>query len=228
MLSSVKDNIEKEITNKAAEKITSLILGYEDKLYEKECIIKELENKLTHTEALLGRDSTNTNLPTGQTPPDKKRYIPNSRRNSGKEKGGQKGHQKSTLKTLSLMNTTNAAINKASLLLSRMTEGEVCPSGGYIAKLMKRAVGKLDLFMSDLFQALIARTLAYWDDTVKVCIEEYIKLILLLVYPALFFPLAFMAADYPLIWFPFRSSAASDRISHRISSLPDYRTIRLT
>ncbi len=56
------------------------------------------------------------------------------------------------------MNTTNAPISKAALLLSGITEGEVCPSVGYIAKLMKLAAGKLDLFLSDLFQALLTRT----------------------------------------------------------------------
>ncbi len=40
---------------------------------------------------------------------------------------------------LSLMNTTNAAINKVPLFLSGMTGGEVCPSEGYVAKLMKKA-----------------------------------------------------------------------------------------
>ncbi len=44
---------------------------------------------------------------------------------------------------------------------------------------MKRAAGKLDLFMSDLFKALIARTLVYWDDTVvmadkkRICLRFY-------------------------------------------------------
>lgn len=255
-----------EIQRESEEKTASLTLRYENQLYEQECVIKELENKLAHAEALLGRDSTNTNLPTGQTPPDKKRYIPNSRRNTGKRKGGQPGHEKSTLKkpspdeitdevehpvkdeeccptcgsddlvytgeyeeryeidievnvkkmrhkfflyqcgdcgeivrtridpnlwaecqygpmvqatALSLMNTTNAPINKTALLLSGMTEGEVCPSGGYIAKLMKRAAGKLDPFMSDLFKDLIKRTLLYWDDTVvmadkkRICLRFY-------------------------------------------------------
>lgn len=87
-----------DIQRESEEKIASLVLRYEDQLYEQECVIKELEHKLAHAEALLGRDSTNTSLPTGQTPPNKKRYIPNSRRNMGKKKGGQPGHEKSILK----------------------------------------------------------------------------------------------------------------------------------
>ncbi len=80
---------------------------------------------------------------------------------------------------LSLMNTTNAAMNKTVLLLSGMTGGEVCPSGGYIAKLMKRAAGRLALFMSELYKALVSRTLVYWDDTVvmadkkRICLRFY-------------------------------------------------------
>lgn len=88
-----------DIQRESEEKIASLIQRYEDQLYEQECVIKELEHKLAHAEALLGRDSTNTSLPTGQTPPNKKRYIPNSRRNTGKGKGGQPGHEACSGKT---------------------------------------------------------------------------------------------------------------------------------
>ena len=67
---------------------------------------------------------------------------------------------------LSLMNTTNAAINKVPLFLSGITDGEISPSEGYIAKLMKRAAKNLEPFMDDLFRLLITRKLVYWDDTV--------------------------------------------------------------
>lgn len=79
------------------EKITALTLNYEDRLYEKDCIIDELKNRLAHDEALLGRDSSNTSMPTSQTPLDKKKRIPNGRTKTGRSKGGQLGHEKHSL-----------------------------------------------------------------------------------------------------------------------------------
>ena len=245
---------------------TAMSLEADAKLYEKDCIIRELQNKLLHAEALLGRDSTNTNLPTSQTPPDKKKHIPNSRRNTGKEKGGQPGHKKHVLEkprreevtdtvdhtigegdicpvcgsdqlvytgeyeekyeieveinvkkilhkiwlyqcancgefvrcgidpglwaecqyganvqaiALSLLNTSNSSINKVPVHLAGITNGEVAPSNGYIAKLMPRAAHRLDRFMDDLRQQLIRLRLVYWDDTVimadkrRICLRFY-------------------------------------------------------
>lgn len=248
------------------EKIADLTTDYEERLYEKDCIIQELKNKLAHAEALLGRDSTNTGLPTSQTPPGKEKHIPNSRRGSGKKKGGQPGHQKHTLArpadeeitgeeehplgedavcpscgcgdlvftgdyderceidieikvkkirhkywlyecsncgktvksavdptlwadcqygpmvqavSLSLMTTSNTAINKVPVHLLGLTNGEVKPSEGYIAKLMPRAAKGLAAFMEGLFKVLVARALVYWDDTVvmadgkRICLRFY-------------------------------------------------------
>lgn len=80
---------------------------------------------------------------------------------------------------LSLMNTTNAAINKVPLLISGLTDGEVCPSEGYIAKLQPRAAKGLEQFREDLFRSLITRSILYWDDTVvmadksRICLRFY-------------------------------------------------------
>ena len=80
---------------------------------------------------------------------------------------------------LSLMNTTNAAINKVPLLISGLTDGEVCPSEGYIAKLQPRAAKGLNQFREDLFRFLITRSILYWDDTVvmadksRICLRFY-------------------------------------------------------
>ncbi len=70
---------------------------YEEKLLQKDRTIEELQALVTHYEAMLKRDSTNTGMPTGQTPPGKNRHIPNSRRSTGKQKGGQPGHPRHIL-----------------------------------------------------------------------------------------------------------------------------------
>ena len=67
---------------------------YEGALAEKDAIIKELQNRLAHAEAINNHDGTNTGTPTSQTPPGKKKVVPNSRRGSGRKKGGQPGHKK--------------------------------------------------------------------------------------------------------------------------------------
>lgn len=233
---------------------TALVNEYEEKLAEKDKVITELKNRLAHAEALLGRDGTNTGMPTGQTPPGKKKVIPNSRRSTGRKKGGQPGHTQHVMEppaedqiddtvshevdpaaeecpncggstflytgrtevkyetdveikvhrtkhiyyvyecadcgtlvslaadpklmgkchygpnvqaiAVSLMNTTNAAINKIPLFLSAVTNGQVRPSEGYVAKLPKKASKKLASFKKDLRLLILTRRILYWDDTV--------------------------------------------------------------
>ena len=82
---------------KSDERITRIKLEYEDKLYEKDRIIRELENRLAHTQALLNHDGTNTSIPTSRTPIGKKKRIPNTREKTGKKKGGQPGHERHVL-----------------------------------------------------------------------------------------------------------------------------------
>lgn len=247
-------------------KLDSVIQEYEGQLAEKDAIIEALKAELAHKDALLGRDSTNTNLPTSQTPPGKEKQIPNSRRGSGKNKGGQPGHKKHALKTpaedeineckehklgedevcptcgsndfsytgeyedkyeydvkinvikrrhrywlaicntcgetvktgqgpnlkadaqyganvdalsLSLMNTTNAAINKVPMFLSGLTGEEICPSEAYMVKLQRRSAQNLGQFRQDLRRLMIERDLLYWDDTViwadkaRICLRFY-------------------------------------------------------
>ena len=85
------------IMRECDDKVDELKRSYEDKLYEKDCIINELRNRLAHDEALLGHDGTNTNLPTSKTPLGKKKHIPNTREKSKRAKGGQLGHEKHEL-----------------------------------------------------------------------------------------------------------------------------------
>lgn len=58
---------------------------YEAKIAEKDTVIKGLTNRLAHMAAVADHDGTNTGTPTSQTPINKKKVIPNSRRNSGKK-----------------------------------------------------------------------------------------------------------------------------------------------
>ncbi|MBO5071045.1 MAG: transposase [Roseburia sp.] len=232
---------------------------YVESLAEKDAIIKELQNRLAHAEALLNHDGSNTGTPTSQTPINKNKVIPNSRRNTGKTKGGQTGHTKASLEApdeseitdtvghplqddeccprcrltdciptgesevkyeydvrikvvkikheffyyecnncgtvfrsqippslkekvqygsglqafaLSLTNTVNAAMNKASMFLAGITGGELTPCEGYIAKLQTRAAKGLRQFREDLKLVLITRKIVYWDDTVIFILAE--------------------------------------------------------
>jgi hypothetical protein len=70
---------------------------YEQRLGEKDAVIKALTNRLEHELALKAHDSTNTGIPTSQTPVGKKKLIPNSRISTGKKKGGQPGHKRHVL-----------------------------------------------------------------------------------------------------------------------------------
>lgn len=232
---------------------------YTESLAEKDAVIKELRNRLAHAEALLNHDGSNTGTPTSQTPVNKNKVIPNSRRNTGKPKGGQTGHAKASLEApdeseitdtvghplqddeccpecglidciptgesevkyeydvrikvvkikheffyyecnncgtvfrsqippslkekvqygsglqafaLSLTNTVNAAMNKASMFLAGITSGELTPCEGYIAKLQARAAKGLRQFREDLKLVLITRKIVYWDDTVIFILAE--------------------------------------------------------
>lgn len=72
---------------------------FESMVSEKDAIIKELKNQLAHMAAVTGRDGTNTGISTAATPINKKKVIPNSRRNTGKKKGGQPGHERHMLES---------------------------------------------------------------------------------------------------------------------------------
>ena len=80
---------------------------------------------------------------------------------------------------LSLMNTTNAAINKVPTLLGGLTGGEITPSEGYIAKLQSKAAKALKQFKADLKAMVTTLPVLYWDDTVvtanksRICLRFY-------------------------------------------------------
>lgn len=67
---------------------------------------------------------------------------------------------------LSLTNTVNAAMNKASMFLAGISGGTLKPCEGYIAKLQVRAAKGLRQFRLELRALLVTLRLIYWDDTV--------------------------------------------------------------
>ena len=83
-----------ELLKASDDRVASIIEDYEEQLAGKDAVIKELTNKLAHTEALLNRDGSNTGTPTSQTPINKNKVIPNSRHSSGKHKCEQADHVK--------------------------------------------------------------------------------------------------------------------------------------
>ncbi len=60
-------------------------------------IINEKDKEIERLKALLNIDGTNSNIPTSQTPINKKKVVPNSRVKSGKKIGGQVGHKQHKL-----------------------------------------------------------------------------------------------------------------------------------
>ena len=102
-----------ESENQRLEKVISdheKIIGEKDKeieAYKKKII--ELSKKLDITSyerdnylSKLKIDGTNSGLPTSQTPINKKKIIPNSRKNTGGKIGGKLGHKKNKLNTFEI------------------------------------------------------------------------------------------------------------------------------
>ena len=59
--------------------------------------LKEASRVIAYYKVLEAHDGTNTGMPTSQTPINKKKHIPNSRKPTRKHKGGQKNHTKHEL-----------------------------------------------------------------------------------------------------------------------------------
>lgn len=72
---------------------------HKEEVAQKDAEIQSLKNKVAHLETLANRNGTNTGMPTSQTPVNRKKIIPNSRRGSNKKKGGQPGHKKHILES---------------------------------------------------------------------------------------------------------------------------------
>lgn len=67
---------------------------------------------------------------------------------------------------LSLMNIGNVSMNKVRRMIYGLSEGEVHPTEGYIAKLQSRAAASLQPFLMELKRECLQRKTLHWDDTV--------------------------------------------------------------
>ncbi len=67
---------------------------------------------------------------------------------------------------LALVNIGNVSMNKVRRVICGLSEGEVHPTEGYIAKLQRRAAKNLAPFLADLKKECLKRKTLYWDDTV--------------------------------------------------------------
>lgn len=80
---------------------------------------------------------------------------------------------------LSLVNIGNVSMNKVGRIICGLSQGEVYPTNGYIAKLQSRAAKSLRIFMLDLAAKVLQQTVVYWDDTVifvetkRACLRFY-------------------------------------------------------
>lgn len=80
---------------------------------------------------------------------------------------------------LSLTNVGNVPMNKAGRVICGLSQGDVHPTNGYIAKLQHRAAKRLELFKQELVKRCIRLPLVYWDDTVifvatkRACLRFY-------------------------------------------------------
>ena len=66
---------------------------------------------------------------------------------------------------LTLLNEGYVSMNRTSEIVTGLTEGQVSPSNGYIAKLQKRLSDSLDEFIQGLKKEVIKLPIVHWDDT---------------------------------------------------------------
>ena len=79
-----------------------------------------LKKEVARLTALRNADSTNSGIPTSQTPIHKKKHIPNSRKKSGRHIGGQPGHSRKKLEPFHAEEVTEHETHAP----------EVCPACG--------------------------------------------------------------------------------------------------
>lgn len=89
-LNYLRKNQEKIIEAKVNEAVDKVTRQFEDK-------VVSLEKQVSNLKSILNNDSSNSSIPTSQTPISKNKRIPNSRKKSDRAKGGHKGHPKHSM-----------------------------------------------------------------------------------------------------------------------------------
>lgn len=80
---------------------------------------------------------------------------------------------------LTMMNEGFVSMNRTKEIIEGLTDGQISPSEGYIAKLQKRLAKKLSMFDGELKKEIIQQKLIHWDDTVimistnRACLRFY-------------------------------------------------------
>ena len=108
------------LEQKRAAKLAEEVAEQKSKLAEQKAQNEALKREIARLSAILDADSTNTGIPTSQTPIRKKKVIPNTREKSGKKRGGQSGHPKAKLKAFADNQVTENVVHTY----------EVCPDCG--------------------------------------------------------------------------------------------------
>ena len=94
-----------------------------------------LKEEIAKLKSLLNTDSNNSGIPTSQTPIDKKKRIPNSRKKSEKSIGGQRNHKKHKLEKFKEEELTDGYYY----------EIDKCPCGGELNEIGVREKDELDI-----------------------------------------------------------------------------------
>lgn len=106
-----EDNVRLANVSKLLDKERILVGKYERELSEKDKEIDALKKEILRLNGLLNIDSNNSGIPTSQTPINKNKRIPNSRKTTNRHIGGQNGHAKSKLEAFKDEEVTDNVIH---------------------------------------------------------------------------------------------------------------------
>lgn len=108
-------------------------MDLEDEINALKAKIVEQEQEIERLTKMKAHDGTMVGMPTGSTPPDKKKVIPNTRNKSNRSKGGQPGREKRSL----------TAFDEDEVMETVEHATDVCPDcGGPIERMEKNEIIK--------------------------------------------------------------------------------------